>query len=132
MREDKVHTPTVNIEVLAQILASHSCTLAVPSRETVAPWRRPAHDAFRLRTFPQGKVGRIMLFILSVQLAGSVQHIIQIAARQLAVVVVFVILGYIKVYRTFAFVCITVFQDFLYQLNLLDDMSRSMRLDTGR
>ena len=44
VRENQIHTATMNIEVAAQVLASHSSTLAVPARETIAPRTRPAHD----------------------------------------------------------------------------------------
>ena len=44
MGEHKVHTASMNIEVVAKILASHGGALAVPSREAIAPWAWPSHD----------------------------------------------------------------------------------------
>ena len=93
--------------------------------------RRPAHDVFGLGAFPQGEVGWVMLFLLPVQFAGGVDNIIQVASRKHAIMVVFVVFCHIEVHRTLAFVGISVFQDFLYQLDLLDDVSRSVRLDAG-
>ena len=37
MWKHEVEAATVDIEFLTQILASHSCTLAVPARESVTP-----------------------------------------------------------------------------------------------
>ena len=37
MGEDEVHAATVDVEHLAQILTTHSCALAMPAREAVAP-----------------------------------------------------------------------------------------------
>ena len=37
MREHEVHAATVNVEMLAQILASHGGTLAVPPGKSVTP-----------------------------------------------------------------------------------------------
>ena len=47
VRENQIHAATVNIEVAAQVLASHRSTLAVPARETITPRTRPAHDMLR-------------------------------------------------------------------------------------
>ena len=47
VRENQIHAATMNIEVAAQVLASHRSTLAVPARETIAPRTRPAHDVLR-------------------------------------------------------------------------------------
>ena len=47
VRENQIHAATVNIEVAAQVLASHRSTLAVPAWESIAPRTRPAHDMLR-------------------------------------------------------------------------------------
>jgi len=73
-----------------------------------------------------------MLFLLSVQFAGCVDYIIQVASRKFAIMMVFIILRYIEIHRTLTFVSISVFQNLLYQFNLFDDMSRSVRFDAGR
>ena len=76
----------------------------MPAGETVAPRRGPAHDMFGLGAFPQSEVGWIMLFFLSVQFAGRIEYIIQIASRKYAVMMVFVVFRYIEVHRALAFV----------------------------
>ena len=45
---------------------------------------------------------------------------------------IFIILLNIEVYRTLAFISISVIQDFLYQINLFDNMTGSMWFDAGR
>src|SRR5574344_1620835 len=52
VREDQVHSASVYIETLAQVLLTHGSTFAMPSREAIAPGRRPAHNMFRGRTLP--------------------------------------------------------------------------------
>ena len=49
-----------------------------------------------------------MLFFLAVQFAGGVQYIIQVTSGQFAVMMVFVVFGYIKVNGAFAFVSVAV------------------------
>ena len=132
MREDQVHSSSVNIEVLAQILASHGGTFGMPSGETVAPWRRPAHDVFRLRFFPEGEVGGITFFALSVEVAGGIQYVVEVAAGEFAVMIVLIIFSYVKVDGTFAFVSVSGVQNLLYELDLFDNVTRSVRLDAGR
>ena len=132
MREDKVHTATMNVEVLAQVFLSHGCTFGVPAGEAVAPRGRPTHDVFRLRTFPEGKVCGIVLLALSVQFAGGVENIIQVASGELAVVMVLVVFFYIEINGTFTFIGISVLQYLLYKFYLFDDVAAGMWLDTGR
>ena len=132
MRENQVHSSAVNVEVLTQIFASHSGTFGMPAGETVAPRRGPAHDMFRLRLFPEGEIGGITLFTLSVKVAGGVQYIIQIAAGKMSEVMILVILGYVEVNRAFAFVSVSGVQNLQNQLNQYDDMSRSKRLEAWR
>ena len=80
VREYQVHASSVDVEVRAQVFASHGRAFAVPAGETVAPGRRPAHDVFGLCLLPQGKVGGVVLLFLSVQFAGGVEHVVQVAA----------------------------------------------------
>ena len=132
MWEDQIHAATVDIEMFAQILFTHSRTFAVPSGETVAPRRRPTHDMLRLCAFPESEVDRITFFILSVQCAGSIQHIVDVASGKNTVIMIFVVFLHVEVNGTFAFVSISVIQYFLYQFDLLDDMAGRMRFDAGR
>ena len=64
-----------------------------------------------------------MLFCLSVQFAGGVQYIIQVATGKLSVMIILVIFLYVEVNGTLTDVCISVLQDFFHQFYLLDDMS---------
>ncbi len=132
MREDKVHTAAMNVEVLAQVFLSHGCTFGVPAGEAVAPRAGPAHDVFRLRTFPEGKVCGVVLLALSVQFAGCVENIIQVASGELAVVMVFIVFFYIEINGAFTFVGISVLQYLLYKFYLLDDVAAGMRFNAGR
>ena len=70
-----------------------------------------------LRFLPKGKVGGIALFALSVQFTGRIQYIVQIAAGKPSVMVVFVVLGYIEIYGTFAFISVTGIENLLYQFD---------------
>ena len=93
--------------------------------DTYVPWRyicnaiRGNHcsgDGQRMMcsglcALPQSKVGRVALH-LSVELAGGVQHIVQITSRQLTVVMIFIVFSYVEVHRTFNFVGIAVVQNF--------------------
>ena len=86
----------------------------------------------RLCAFPESEVDRITFFILSVQCAGSVDDILQIASGKLAVMMRLVVFLHIEVHAALTDVGITVIQDFLHQFYLLDDMPGSMRFDAGR
>ena len=97
VREHKVHTATMYIELLAKVFAAHCSTLTVPAGETIAPWRWPAHDMLRLRTLPQCKIGWIAFLVLTIKFACRVQHIIKVTARQNTILVCLVILGNIKI-----------------------------------
>ena len=50
--ENQVHSSTVDVEMVAQVLATHGRTLAMPTGETVAPRTGPTHDMLRLGTLP--------------------------------------------------------------------------------
>ena len=84
---------------------------------------------FGLRLLPQREIDRVAFLLLPVQFARGVEHIVDVAVREDAVPMVFVIFRDIEVDRPFAFVCISVLQNLLYQCDLFDDMSRGIRLD---
>ena len=48
----QVQPAAMDIETVAQILLAHARTFQVPTRKTVTPRRRPAHDMFRSSFFP--------------------------------------------------------------------------------
>ena len=79
MGEHKVHASSVDVKLATQILAPHGGTLAVPSREALAPRTGPAHDMFGLCLFPQGKIHLIALLCHAVKCTTVVDHIVQIA-----------------------------------------------------
>lgn len=66
-----------------------------------------------------------MFFFLAVQLAGCIQYIVQVTSREFAIMVVFIVFGYIEIYRTLTFVCIAGIQNLFYQFDLFDDMSEA-------
>ena len=72
VRENEVHSATMYVELVAQILATHCRTFAVPTREALAPRTWPAHDVFGLGVLPQGEVGLITLFAHAVELSRGV------------------------------------------------------------
>ncbi len=82
--------------------------------------------------FPEGEVGGIVLGLLSVEGACGGQQLIDIAAAEASVSVVAIEFGHVEVDVSVADVCVSGFQNFLYILDLLDDVSRGERLDAGR
>ena len=86
---------------------------------------------FGLCALPQCKVGGVAFFVLSVELAGGVEHIIEVASRKDAVFVCLVVFCNIEIYRTFAHISEAVVDNLFYKLNLFDDMSRCVGLDAG-
>ena len=50
--EYEVETASMNVEMVSEIFSAHCGALGVPSRESVAPWRGPAHYMFGLRFLP--------------------------------------------------------------------------------
>ena len=52
MGENQVHSSAMDVEMVAQVLAAHGRTLAMPTGETVAPRTGPTHDMLRLGTLP--------------------------------------------------------------------------------
>ena len=128
VREYQIHPTAVYIKVVSQVLSSHSRALAVPSGETVAPRTGPAHDVFGLGFLPKGKVYLILFLTHSGQFAAVVNHIGEVSARQDAILMMGIVFHNIKVNAAVAFVGISVFQDFLHQFLLFNDMPRGVRL----
>ena len=103
----------------------------MPTGETIAPRRGPTHNMLGRRLLPQREIERIALVALTVQLAGVGLDIVQVATRQLAVVVLRVVGLNIEIDRTIADVGQTLVEDLLHILDLLDDMTRRVGLDRG-
>jgi len=55
-----------------------------------------------------------MLFSLSIQFAGGVQYVIQIAAGEFSVMVILIVFLYVKVDRAFTDISIAILQDFFH------------------
>ena len=132
MREDEVEATAVNVKLGAEVLLPHCGTFQMPSGETVAPGRRPTHDVFGSRLFPQGEIEGEALLVLPVEGAGGRLQIFYVAARKHSVAMVGIILAHIEVYRAVRLVSIAGVKNLLHILNLLYYMTRSMRLYAGR
>ena len=67
----------------------------------------------RLGAFPKGEVDGVMLLVLPVQRAGRIQHILDIATREDAVFMIFIIFLYVEIDGALAFVSVAVIQNLL-------------------
>ena len=123
MWEDEVHSPAVDVEMIAQVLASHSRTFAMPARKAVAPRRWPAHNMLRAGFFPKGEVYLIALFVYTVQCSARVNGIFEVAPREYAVAILGVVFFYIEVNRPVALICVAVIKDFLHERFLFDNVT---------
>ena len=131
VREHQIHAAAVDVEPFAQILGAHGRALHVPAGEPVAPRRRPAHNVFGRRLFPQREVAAVAFVALPVQRARVGHDVFQIAPRKDAVAVVAVVLLHIEIDRSVRLVGVTRIENLLHEGLLLDDMPRSPRLDRG-
>ena len=132
VREDQVHATTVNVKVIAQVFLTHSRTFAMPAGEAITPRRGPAHDVFRLGTFPKREIDRIVLLILTVECTGRIQHVVDVPAGEHPIIMILVVFLHIKINRTLADIGIAIVQNLLHQLDLFDDVSAGVRFDAGR
>ncbi len=98
MGEKKVEAASVDVETFSKIFLAHRGAFEMPARETFAPGRGPVHDMLRSRFLPEGKVERIALLVLPVEVAGLGLHVFDVSARKLAIVMIFVILLDIEIY----------------------------------
>ena len=131
VREHQVHAAAVDVETLPEVARGHRRALHVPARESLAPGRRPPHDMLGRRLLPQCEIVRMALVRLSVQLARVGDDVVEVAARQLAVVVFGVVLFNVEIDRAVRLVGIAVGEDFLHELDLLNDVARGVGLDRG-
>ena len=132
MRENEVETAAVYVEVVAKILASHGRALAVPSGESVAPRTGPAHDVLGQSLLPDGEVHLVVFLAHSVELAAGVDNVVEVAAREYAVLMVLVVFHHIEVHGAVALVGIAVVENLLHELLLLDDVAGGVRLNARR
>ena len=75
---------------------------------------------------------RRAFIVLAVKVAGPFTGIFQVAAGEDAVVVLFIVLGHVKVDGTVALVGVAGIEDLLHQGDLFDDVAGGTRLDGGR
>ena len=129
VREHEVHATTVNIELLTQILGTHSRTLHVPTREAFAPRAGPVHYVLRCSLFPESKVEAVLLLLLSVEFAGLGDNILEVTAREFAIRIILGVLLDVHIDATIAHVGIALVHDLLHKSNLLNDMSAGMWLN---
>ena len=129
--EDEIHSTAVDVEKVAQIFASHGCTLAVPTGKSLAPRTGPAHNVFGLGVLPEGEIGLIAFLTHTVELSGGVDHVVEIAAREDAVAMFSVVGLNVEVDGSVAFVGESIGQNPLHQFFLLNDMARGLRFDAG-
>ena len=129
MGEDKVHAAAMDVEMLTQILASHGRALTVPSGETVAPGRWPAHDMLFGCFLPEGEVGLVLLLAHSTQVAACVLNVLQRTSAQSAILVFLVVFLDVKIDTAVGFIGKTIVQNLLHQLLLLNDMTSGMGLN---
>ena len=66
VRKLQIHSAAMDIKFFAQVFGAHGRTFNMPSRKTIAPGALPAHDMFRRRIFPKGKIAFIFFLILAV------------------------------------------------------------------
>ena len=104
----------------------------MPAGEAVAPGRGPAHDVFGRGLLPEGEVVGVVLIALTVELARVGHDVLEVAARQAAVVVAGVVLLDIEVDRAVRHVGKPGVENPLDEGNLLDDVARGAGLDGGR
>ena len=64
MREDKVLTACMDIDLLTQVLLGHDRALNMPARTALAPWGFPVRLAFFFR-LPENEIGRILFVFLT-------------------------------------------------------------------
>jgi len=84
------------------------------------------------RLLPECEVCLVALLANTIKSARSVLHVVEVATRENAVVVLLVVLLHVEVDRAVALVCESVVENLLHELLLLDDVTRSVRLDAWR
>ena len=129
--EHQVHAASVDVEHLAQILASHGSAFAMPTRESVAPRRGPAHDVFGLSFLPQGEIGLVVFLAYASQFTALVLDVLQRATAQDSVFEFLVVSLDIEIDRSVRLIGKAVVENLLNQLLLFDDVPCGMRLDRG-
>src|SRR5438128_10817290 len=76
VREQKIHTPTMNIKLLTQIFCAHRRAFDMPAGKTYSPWTCPSHNVFEGCIFPQSKISPVSFLFLPFQLSCGFKKII--------------------------------------------------------
>ena len=86
MRENKVLTACMDINLLTQVLFGHDRALNMPARTALAPWGLPVRLTILFR-FPEDEIGRILLVLLAgyFEFTEARHHLIQVFMGQLSV-----------------------------------------------
>src|SRR5690554_5078117 len=128
----KVHPAPVDDKTGAQILGTHGRALDVPSGKSPSPRGGPLHERLGFRLDPKREVEPPPLLVLPVQLAGTLQQVFQFAVCKHPVIVCFTIFLHVEVNGAVYLVREAPFHDFLYHLDLLQDMAGGGGLDAGK
>ena len=129
--EHQVHTSAVDIETLTEVLGAHCRTLHMPTGETIAPRRGPTHNMLGCSLLPEGKVVRVTLIALTIELASVGHDILKVTTRKDTIAVLLVIFLNVEVDRAIRLVGIALVEDALHELDLLDDVTRCVGLNRG-
>ena len=103
----------------------------MPAGETVTPGAGPAHDVLGLGLLPQGKVHLVALLAYAVQLAAGIDDVLEVAAREDAVLVVLVVFLHIEIDGAVGLIGIASIKNLTHEGLLLDDVARGMGLNAG-
>ena len=87
---------------------------------------------FWLSFFPEGEIDLVVFLAHSVEFAAVVYHVVEVSVREDAILMVFVIFLYVEIHASVAFVGISVVDDFLHELFLLNDVSCGMGFNAWR
>src|SRR5690606_2229358 len=100
---------------------------------TISPRGSPTHNVLGGGFFPKGKILRIFLFALPIQISSIFEKFFDISSGKFSVIhSSFVVFQHIKINRTITFVSKTFVNQLLSKLQLLNNMSSCRRLDGWR
>ncbi len=88
VRKNEIHAPAVDVERVAEMLASHRRALQMPARAAESPWRLPGGAGaliLGLGRLPEGKVSYVFLVIVVRRDAGARLDLPRVQPRELAV-----------------------------------------------
>src|SRR4051794_9323148 len=117
----------MDIEFRTQVFCAHGRALDMPAGEAFAPRAFPAHDMLFGSSLPEREILAIPFLVLSIQVAGRLQEIIQDAAAELTIGIVSGVFFYVEVDGAVDLICVSFFDDLFDHYDLLDDMTCSCR-----